>query len=211
MEVVYTNNKDFKNADKEIIGIIGDINYLDKYLDIYGISYKESWTVRRLLNGLHINLNKRIKDIFAYLDLDIKYLNYKISDLSHTILKYVLLSYLLLNNRRFIIFDYFDAGLTYKEQKKTINIIKKLHDDGIKVVIITNNYVFLSKIVDRIIITDNNKEVFEGTIDELLVNKKYIKDTNIIEFIELANEKNAKLQYTFDRNDLIKDIYRSVS
>ena len=211
MEVVYSNNDTYKTVDKDIIGIIGDITYLDDYIETYGITYKDNWTVRRFLNGLHINLNNRIKDIFSYLDLDIKYLNYKISDLSHTIYKYVMLAYLLLNNKRFIIFDYFDAGLTYKEQKKTINIIRKLKDDGFKVVILTNNYVFLSKIVDIIIVTDNNKELFTGTIEELLKNRKYIKDTSIIDFIESANKKKAKLTYTFDRNELLKDIYRSVS
>lgn len=211
MEVVYSNSKDYRTVDKDIIGIIGDITYLDKYIDTTGISYKDNWTVRRFLNGLRINLNPRIKDIFAYLDLDIKYLNNKISDLSHTIYKYIMLAYLLLNNKRFIIFDYFDAGLSYKEQKKVINIIRKMHDAGFKVVLISNNYVFLSKIVDIIIVTDNNKEVFAGTIEELLKKRKYIKDTSIIDFIETANKKKAKLDYTFDRNELLKDIYRSVS
>ena len=211
MEVVYSNSKDYRTVDKDIIGIIGDITYLDKYIDTTGISYKDNWTVRRFLNGLRINLNPIIKDIFAYLDLDIKYLNNKISDLSHTIYKYIMLAYLLLNNKRFIIFDYFDAGLSYKEQKKVINIIRKMHDAGFKVVLISNNYVFLSKIVDIIIVTDNNKEVFAGTIEELLKKRKYIKDTSIIDFIETANKNKAKLDYTFDRNELLKDIYRSVS
>ena len=211
MEVVYSNSKDYRTVDKDIIGIIGDITYLDKYIDTTGISYKDNWTVRRFLNGLRINLNPRIKDIFSYLELDIKYLNNKISDLSHTIYKYIMLAYLLLNNKRFIIFDYFDAGLSYKEQKKVINITRKMHDAGFKVVLISNNYVFLSKRVDIIIVTDNNKEVFAGTIEELLKKRKYIKDTSIIDFIETANKNKAKLYYTFDRNELLKDIYRSVS
>lgn len=211
MEVVYSNNKDYKSVDKDIIGIVGDITFLDKYVESYGISYKDTWTVRRLLNGLHIRLNNRIKDIFAYLDLDIKYLSYKICDLSHTILKYVLLAYLLLQNERFIIFDYFDAGLSYKEQKKTINIIKKMHEDGFKIIVLSNNYIFLSKVSDRLIVVYNNKEIFDGTVDELLEKKKYIYDCNIIDFINDANDKNAKLKYTFDRNELLKDIYRSLS
>ena len=31
MEVVYSNNKDYKSVDKDIIGIVGDITFLDKY------------------------------------------------------------------------------------------------------------------------------------------------------------------------------------
>ena len=48
-------------------------------------------------------------------------------------------------------------------------------------------------------------------LEELLKNRRYIKDTHIIDFIEEANKRKAKLTYTFDRNVLLKDIYRSVS
>jgi ABC-type multidrug transport system ATPase subunit len=122
-----------------------------------------------------------------------------------------MLAYLLLNNMRFIIFDHFDAGLTYKAQKKLINIIHKLKEDGFNILVISNNFVFLSKVVDRITIVYDNEEVFDGTIEELLKNRRYIKDTSIIDFIEAANKRKARLKYTFDRNELLKDIYRSVS
>nr|MCR4581710.1 hypothetical protein [Bacilli bacterium] len=87
----------------------------------------------------------------------------------------------------------------------------KLKEDGFNILVISNNFVFLSKTVDRISIIENNKEVFDGTIPELLKNKKYIKNTQIIDFIEEANKHKAKLKYTFDRNELLEDICRSVS
>ena len=211
MEVVYSYDKNYKTIDKEILGLYGDITYLDKSLETYGIDYNENWTVRRFLNGFHIKLNSRIKDIFNYLEIDVQYLDYKISHLSHTTFKYVMLAYLLLNNMRFIIFDHFDAGLTYKAQKKLIGIINKLREDGFNILVISNNFVFLSKVVNRLSIIYDNEEVFDGTIEELLKNRRYIKDTQIIDFIEEANKHKAKLKYTFDRNVLLKDIYRSVS
>ena len=113
---------------------------------------------------------------------------------------------------RFIILDHFDAGLTYKAQKKLINVINKMKDDGFNILVISNNFVFLSKAVDRLSIVEGGKEVFDGSIDELLLpkNRKYIKNTKIIDFIDEANEHKAKLKYTFDRNELLEDIYRSV-
>ena len=210
MEVVYALDEKYKTIDKDILGLYGDITYLDDKLDVYGISYKDNWTVKRLLNGMHLSLNNRIKDIFNYLDLDIKYLDCKIGDLSHTVFKYVMLANLLLLNIRFIILDHFDAGLTYKAQKKLIGVIHKLKDDGFNILVISNNFVFLSKATDRITIIDDNEEVFDGTPDELLKNRKYIKNTRIINFIEEANKNKAKLKYTFDRNELLEDIFRSV-
>ena len=212
MEVVYALDENYKTIDKDILGLYGDITYLDNTIETYGISYKDTWTVKRFLNGLSLKLNSRIKDIFNYLDLDIKYLDCRICDLSHTIFKYVMLSSLLLNNMRFIILDHFDAGLTYKAQKKLINVINKMKDDGFNILVISNNFVFLSKAVDRLSIVEGGKEVFDGSIDELLLpkNRKYIKNTKIIDFIDEANEHKAKLKYTFDRNELLEDIYRSV-
>ena len=126
MEVVYALDDNYKTIDKEILGLYGDITYLDNQIDTYGISYKDTWTVRRLLNGMHVKLNNRIKDIFNYLDLDIKYLDDRICDLSHTVFKYVMLANLLLNNMRFIILDHFDAGLTYIDlMNKNIENLKE--------------------------------------------------------------------------------------
>lgn len=211
MEVVYSDDGKFKSVDKEVVGIYGDILYVDKSIDTYGISYKDDWTVRRLLNGLHLKLNNRIEDIFNYIGLDKECLNTKICELSHTTFKYVMLAYLIINNKRFIIFDHFDAGLSYKEQKKFIGIINKLRDDGFYVLVISNNFVFLSKAAKRIIVVYDEDEVFDGTVDELLNERKLINNTSIIDFIEEANKHKAKLTYTFDRNELLKDIYRSVS
>ena len=210
MEVVYSEGK-YKSVDKEVVGLYGDITYLDKSIDTYGISYKDDWTVRRLLNSIHLGLNKRIEDIFNYIGLDINCLNTKICELSHTTFKYVMLAYLIINNKRFIVFDHFDAGLSYKEQKKIIKVINKLREDGFYVLIISNNFVFLSKAASRIIVVYDEDEVFDGTVEELLSERKIINNTSIIDFIEEANKHKAKLTYTFDRNELLKDIYRSVS
>ena len=211
MEVVYSDGSKYKSVDKEVVGLYGDITYLDKSIDTYGISYKDDWTVRRLLNGVHLRLNNRIEDIFNYIGLDIKYLNSRIDELSHTIFKYVMLAYLILHNERFIIFDHFDAGLSYKEQKKFIGIINKLREDGFYILVISNNFVFLSKSCKRLVIAYDDDEVFDGTVEELLKERRLIKNTSIIDFIETANKHKAKLDYTFDRSELLKDIYRSVT
>ena len=211
MEVVFSDSGKFRTVDQEIIGLYGDVSYLDKFIDTYGISYKDDWTVRRFLNGLHVRLNTRIEDIFNYIGLDKECLNDKICELSHTTFKYVMLAYLIINNKRFIIFDHFDLGLSYKEQKKFISIANKLREDGFYILVISNNYVFLSKCAKRIIAVYDNEEVFDGTVEELLKERKLINSANIIDFIESANKHKAKLRYTFDRNELIKDIYRSVS
>jgi hypothetical protein len=42
------------------------------------------------------------------------------------------------------------------------------------------------------------------------IKQDLIEKPVIIKFIDMANEKNAKLDYTLDNKELLKGIYRSV-
>ncbi|MDE5630149.1 MAG: hypothetical protein K2I70_00965, partial [Bacilli bacterium] len=132
-------------------------------------------------------------------------------DLSKTNFKYVLLAYLLLNNKRIIIFDYFDVGLIYKEQKKLIKIIHNLANEGFKMFVISKDLVFLSQVVDKLLIIKNDEIVYDNAMSELFKEKKLDIDMpEIIDFIKLAKKKDKNIAYTFDSLELLKDIYRSV-
>lgn len=213
MEVVYT--KDIPNTFdyQGVVGLIGDLHDLEKRgFDIEGIVYDDNWTVKRFLNGLHFKLNVRIESLFNYLELDMSYLNVKIKDLSKTNFKYVLLAYLLLNNKKVIIFDYFDVGLIYKEQKKLIKIIHNLANEGIKMIIISKDLVFLNQVVDTLLIIKNDRVIYDKPMKDLFKEEKLDIDMpEIIKFIKLAKKKDGKIDYTFDSLELLKDIYRSVS
>lgn len=212
MEVVFANKLNENILENNITGFYGDINDLIKMgIDVEGLVYDDEWTVRRFLNGLHIKLNPRIEAIFNYIDLDKIYLNIKLKDLSKTILKYVLLAYLLLNNKKIIIFDYFEIGLTYKEQSKLVRILRTMKKDGITIIYVSKNLVFMDKIVDVIEVIKDGSLVFNGKIKDLITNdEKIVEETAILEFIKLANKKDANLEFTLDSKELLKDIYRSV-
>lgn len=212
MEVVYTKSYPETFNYQGIIGLKGDLHDLEKIgFDIEGIIYDDNWTVKRFLNGWHFKLNVRIESLFNYLELDMSYLNVKIKDLSKTNFKYVLLVYLLLNNKKVIIFDYFDVGLIYKEQKKLIKIIHNLANEGIKIIVISRDLVFLNQIVDTLLIFKDGKMIFDKSMKELFKGKNVgIDMPDIIKFIELARKKDEKINYTLDSLELLKDIYRSV-
>lgn len=212
MEVVYTKNCPDNFSYKGIVGVIGDLHDLEKMnFDIEGIVYDDNWTVKRFLNGWHFKLNVRIESLFNYLELDMTYLNIKIKDLSKTNFKYVLLAYLLLNNKKVIIFDYFDVGLIYKEQKRLTKIIHNLANEGIKVIVISRDLVFLNQVVDNLLIFKSGEIIFDKSMKELFNGKRVDIDMpDIIKFIELARKKDEKINYTLDSLELLKDIYRSV-
>ena len=208
MEVVISNNIPDK-FKYQTLGVIGDLNdLLDMDFDIEGIIYDDSWTVKRFLNGLHLKLNNRIESFFLMLELDKKLLNKKINTISKTDLKFVLLIYAMLKNYKTIIFDHMDANMSYKDKKRLLNFIRKIKNDDLNFIFLSKDLEFLYKITNHLIIINDNKIIYDDLIDDAYTLEEL--DFKIINFIKLANKKGANLIYTFDRKELLKDIYRSV-
>lgn len=208
MEVVISNNIPDK-FKYQTLGVIGDLNdLLDMNFDIEGIIYDDSWTVKRFLNGLHLKLNNRIESFFSMLELDKKLLNKKINTISKTDLKFVLLIYAMLKNYKTIIFDHMDANMSNKDKKRLLNFIRKIKNDNLNFIFLSKDLEFLYKITNHLIIINDNKIIYDDLIDDAYTLEEL--DSKIINFIKLANKKGANLIYTFDRKELLKDIYRSV-
>ena len=206
MEIVfYSKGSDIVKPNL-VTGFYGDVlDLLNLGFEIDGIVYDEAWSVSRFLKGHKVfGLDLRIDAIFKYLDIDISLKNVKLGHLSKTDFKFILLAKVLLLNKNNI-----DVGLTSKEQKRLIKIIKMLKKDGKTVVIISNNLVFMSSVIDHVVIINNGSIFYEGNLDDL-IKLRDVPDTEIIKFIKLANKSGANLNYTLDSKELLKDIYRSV-
>lgn len=207
MEIVYASNFNGKFSEDKINNFYGDLLDLEELgIEIEGIIYDDDKKVKRLLGH-----NKRVLSILNYLEIDSNILNKEIKDLSKTEFKWMLLAYLLIINKKYIIFDYFDIGLTYKEQKKLIRIIRKIFKDGYKIIVISKNFVFLSQLDSDITVSIGANTLLTGNmLDIVLENSRLFELPEIIKFINLANKKGAELTYTFDSKELLKDIYRGV-
>ena len=210
MEIVYTN--DLSKITTSSIGFYGDIlDLINQGIEIEGIDYDDEWTVKRFLSNSRLFANKRIDTVLKYLELDSKYLKVKIKDLSKVTFKYVLLAHALLNNKRNIIFERFEIGLSNKEKKNILQILIKLQNDGINLVFISKDLIFLNQIVDNIVVIKNKKIVYNDSIIKLINSKKPdVELPPVCKFVEYANKKKAGLDMTLDHKELLKDIYRSV-
>ena len=212
MEIVYSRSEHEYLKSGEVIGFYGDLLDLVRYgVDVEGIVYDDTWTVKRFLNGHRFGLNSRIESIFNYLELDMKLLYRKINELSKSDFKFILLAYLLINNIKLIILDYFDVGLTHKDQKRLIRILRNLKNEGFAICVISKNLVFMDQIVGNVIVVKNNELVYNGKMSSLISEHlKLVEEPEIIRFITLANKRGANLDLTLDSKELLKDIYRSV-
>lgn len=209
MEIMYSN-KSYDMFDNGVItGIYGDkINLIKNDIDFLGIEYDDNWTVRRFLNGYKLKLDDKIIDLFNELEINISLLNKKIKDLSSGHFKLILLCFSLLNKKELIILDYFDKGLTYKYKKRVINYLKSKYDGT--VVVLSNDLVFLDMLCSKLIVFQDDNIVFNDKLEYIYKSRVNIEYPEIIKFIRLANKSKAKLSYTVDNKELLKDIYRSV-
>ncbi len=212
MEIVTAN--DFKGIfERDRINCFyGDVlDLIKQNIKVNGITYDDEYTVKRFLNGPSFFKNPKIDSVFKELGIDKKFLKYKIKDLPKVTFKYVLLAYVLINDYDNIIFDYFEVGLIYSDLKKLMNVIRDLVKNGKTVVVISHDIAFLSNLSFNIVVAkDNDLPEMINIMDILKNNDKLIEDEEIIKFIKLANNRGAKLDYTLNSQDLLKDIYRSV-
>lgn len=211
MEIMYADKVTSYFKKGIINGFYKDKLDLSFYLpEFYGISYDDEWTVKRFLNGLKFKLGEHITDMFKTLGIKEEVLNKKIKILSSNEFKLVLLAYLLLANPEIYIFDYFEVGLSYKNRKMFINLLRHLKSEGKTIIVITNNIGFLYEISDNIMLVEDRKLIYNGSKKDLFVTRRVKEYPPIIDFIRKANKRGAKLLYTMDTKELLKDIYRSL-
>ena len=209
MEIMYTNKSSELIKKNTITGIYGDkIDLIKHGLEFDGIEYDDEWTVKRFLNGYKLKIDDRILNIFSDLEISYGLLKRKIKTLSKCQFKLILLVYILLNKKNIIVLDYFDKGLSFKYKKRIINFLKTKYSGSI--LVISNDLVFLDLLCNQLIVFENGDIVFNDELKTIYKSRVNIEYPEIIKFIRLANKSNAKLSYTVDNKELLKDIYRSV-
>ena len=100
--------------------------------------------------------------------------------------------------------------MSYKEIRHVKQIIKELAKSNKKIIIITKDILFMNDLVEEIRVIEKKKEVYKGTISDLLESDIKFEEPKIVRFINMANRKGADLNITLDNKELLKDIYRSV-
>ena len=209
MEIMYSN-KNYEILKKDCItGIYGDkVDLVNMGFDFNGIDYDDEWTVKRFLNGYKFKMDENILELFSELEISYSILKRKIKDLSKCQFKLILLVYILLNKKNVVVLDYFDKGLSYKYKKRIVNYLKTKYSGVL--VVISNDIVFLDMIAKNLIVFNNGEIVFNDELSKIYKSRVKIEYPDIIKFIRLANKNKAKLSYTVEVRELLKDIYRSV-
>jgi len=209
MEIMYTDRTCDLVKKNSFVGLYGDkLDLLEYGMDFDGIEYDDEWTVKRFLNGYKLKINNNILDIFSELEISYSLLKRKIKDLSKGQFKLILLVYSILKEKSILVLDYFDKGLCFKYKKRIINYLKTKYNGTI--IAISNDLVFLNQLCSDLLVFRNGKIIYNNNTSAVFKSNLKIEYPEITKFIRLANKSKAKLVYTVDNKELLKDIYRSV-
>lgn len=202
------SNKTYDMFNKKINCIYGDkLDLINLGYEFNGIEYDDEWSVKRFLNGYRLTDNAML-ELFKEFELKDSLLQKKINELSKGEFKLILFLYIILNKKELVVFDYFDKCLNFRCKKKIINYIKTKYNGNL--VFISNDLIFLNTLSTNIVVFKDGDIVYNGEFDKLYNSKIKLDYPPIINFIKLANKNGAKLNYTVDNKELLKDIYRSV-
>lgn len=211
MEINYTNfelnPKVFgTNCLSGLIDIDSQYLYNNVY-DIRSLQYNENLTVTWFLKfGANRKNKKIIFEMLSEFEISEELQKRKLKTLSESELTKVLIIKACISNAKTIILNYIDSILNWRDLNTVLKTIKN------HLVEIEKNVIFSTNKIDNIIlhsdkyiIVKNNEIIYNGNdITELPI------DTEINEFVKLANKKGAKLDYYKEANDLLKAIYRSI-
>lgn len=149
------------------------------------------------------------KEYFDILGIDKGILNKKVNDLGYSDYKLVLLLHSLSKNPSIVVLNYFDVGFTHKDKRKINKFIKLINaSKKVNFILISNDIIFMNKVCKHVIVCKKRIIKFQGTVIDA-IESGYIEKPVIMDFVDKANEKGAKLDYTLDNKELLKSIYRS--
>lgn len=151
------------------------------------------------------------KDISALkmVGLEEEILEKSLNELSDSELKKISLAASLIENKEYIVLNFYEKGLNNLEKTNTKRLLKKLASDYNKTVIIfTNDITFLWDIAKEIIYVDNKKVINTYHSTDYFRILDLVDKPEIINMINKIKEKNIKIENYKDVKDLLKAIYR---
>jgi len=159
---------------------------------------------------------KRIESTLKELNL------YKIREKSPFLLsggekKRTALASLMCMDQDILIADEPTQGQDHLQRENIKNILKKLHDKGKTVIIITHDLNFILEVADRVIVIENGQVLLDGTVQQIFTTRKTLKLAGLVPTIEielkwflqksLPGEKNL---LNLNENELLELITKSL-
>lgn len=210
MEIGYTNfeldNEFFTKG--EIIGLVDkNSNFIyNRIYDLRPITFNSNAKVITFLGIESIKKRKLVKELKDELAITKDIEKRQMKSLTNAELVKVLILKACLIDAQVLVFSNIDTYLNDRDLKDVFIALRRYREKIGKTIIFTTNKV--DNIINNTnyyVIASENRVIYSGNDINTLKDK-----TSIMNFVDAANKKGAKLNYYKDANDLLKAIYRSV-
>ena len=165
--------------------------------------------------GYNKDRDKHLNDALKMVHLDKCYLDNYLEELSSGEKKLALMASVLAYNPKIILIDENMLSLDFGHKTNLIKIIRILKNRFHKtIIILSNDTNLIHKLADFIYVIEKNDTIqkfdkYALFTDEKKVKKYHLEVPKVINFSNLVlKNKNVKLGFRDDINDLLKDIYR---
>ena len=115
------------------------------------------------------------KEILSFVDFPEGYLNREVKDLNIVELKRIQLARALATKPKLLLLDEVTTGLNPKECDQAVEIIKKIRDSGITILMVEHVMRIIMNVSDKIVVLNNGKKIAEGTPEEVSSDEKVIE------------------------------------
>ena len=141
----------------------------------------------------------KAKELIKLVGLDESYLDKSPFELSGGEMRKVALCGVLALEPKVLILDEPTVALDYKSREEIMTMVKKLKDElNMTIVLISHNMNYVLEYADKVFVLKNGKINFEGTVEELFVDEKLLKENSLeqpelLKFYNKLKENNIKL------------------
>ena len=187
-----------------IYGLMGNINITTNNNN-YSIvtSYKFNGTVKEYLNS------PKASSSLKMVMLNDEILNKTSNELSIGNLKKISLAKALIENKDYLVLNYFEKEQNYQEKENFKRLWKKLSKEYHKTIIIfTNDLTYIWDIAKELIFVDNYSVINTILKNDYNIFMDNLNKPEITKFIELIKEKGIDIDNYTNVLELLKAIYR---
>ena len=210
--IINSKNMNKNTKTKDILHIRKAMGYIRQDLDndLFNINIFED-----IRYGQKEISNSKLNELLITFDLDEDILKKNYMDLSSGERKKILLIKMFVQNKSILLLDDPTKDLDSKSISNLIKLLKREKRNNKIVIISSMDSDFLISLADNFIIIDNGKiklsnDKYEVFSNIQLLNRLDIEIPNVISIKNRAAERNIKLMYRDNINDILKDIYRNV-
>lgn len=118
------------------------------------------------------NALSKLNDVMSFVNLDRKYENWPVNELSVIDKKRVAIACALASEPKLLLLDEPLAGLNQTEAQEVLDLMRQTKDSGTSILLIDHNLEAVMSVSDRVIVLNFGELVCEGTPSEIICNKK---------------------------------------